>query len=103
MITYLRKFKKHDNDWFAIAYASRAMASSEINYAQIEEDTYNCFWNRFHDYLCRKRITVESDHKPLQPIFTKSISKAAPRIQRFLLRLQRYDFDVKFTLENICI
>ena len=52
---------------------------------------------KFHDSLYGERFVIETDHKPLQPIFSKSITKAPPRIQRFLLRLQRYDFDVEFT------
>ena len=72
---------------------------SERNYAQIEKETLAIVFgtHRFHDYLYGKRFTVESDHKPLQPIFAKSTIKAPPRIQRFLLCLQRYDFDVEFT------
>ena len=35
----------------------------------------------------------------LPPVFAsiKSITKAPPRIQKFLLQLQRYDFDIEFT------
>jgi hypothetical protein len=75
------------------------MTISEQNYAQIEKETLAIVFgtHRFHDYLYGKRFKVETDHKPLQPIFAKSIIKAPPRIQRFLLRLQRYDFDVEFT------
>ena len=75
------------------------MMPSERNYAQIEKETLAIVFgtHRFHDYLYGNRFTVESDHKPLQPIFAKSTIKAPPRIQRFLLCLQRYDFDVEFT------
>ena len=39
------------------------------------------------DFMC------SNDHFLLQSIFKRSILKAPPRIQRFLLRLQRYDFE----------
>ncbi len=42
-------------------------------------------------------VIVRSDHKPLKAIFSKPIDKAPPRIQRFLLRLQKYDLLVEFT------
>ena len=37
-----------------------------------------------------------NDHLPLQSIFKRSIVKAPPLIQRFLLRLQRYDFEMQY-------
>ncbi len=71
----------------------------EKNYAQIEKETLAIVFgtDTFHDYVYGKQFTVETDHKPLKPIFAKSIAKAPPRIQRFLLRLQRYSFDIEFT------
>ena len=44
-----------------------------------------------------RTFLVESDHKPLQPILKRNIDKAPPRIQRMLLRLQKYDFELVFT------
>ena len=52
---------------------------------------------RWQSYLAvNVYFTVESDHKPLQPIFKKPICKAPPRIQRFRLRLQKYDMHIEF-------
>ena len=75
------------------------MTSCERNYAQIEKETLVIVFGteKFHEYLYGKKFVIETDHKPLQPIFAKSITKASPRIQRFLLRLQRYDSDAEFT------
>ena len=91
--------QKHDGNWFPVAYASRALTSSERNYAQIEKETLAIVFctQRFHEYLYGLQFTVETDHRPLKSIFGKSITKAPPRIQRFLLRLQRYDFKLEFT------
>jgi hypothetical protein len=44
-----------------VAYASRALASSERNYAQIEKETL--------------AIVFSTDHKPLQTIFLKSLTQ----------------------------
>ena len=44
----------------------------------------------------REKITIESDHKPLQAIFKKSVLAAPCRLQRMLLRLQRYNLDVQY-------
>ena len=43
---------------------------------------------------------VESDHKLLQSIFKRNVNKAPPRIQRLLLRLQKYDIDLIFSPDN---
>jgi hypothetical protein len=41
-------------------------------------------------------VEVETDHKPLEAITKKHLSMAPPRLQRMLLRLQRYDFIAKY-------
>ena len=54
-------------------------------------------YQRFSQYLSRReKITVESDHKPLQAIFKKSVLAEPCRLQRMILRLQRFNLDVTF-------
>ena len=45
---------------------------------------------RFHEYLCGRNVTVESDHKPLEAISRKPLALAPPRLQRMMLALQKY-------------
>ena len=80
-----------------IAFASRALSKTEQAYAQIEKEclaiVFGC--ERFKQYLLgRSMINVESDHKPLEVIFKKSLLKAPKRLQRMLLRLQRFNLNV---------
>jgi len=82
-----------------VAFASRSLSQTERQYAQIEKEclaiVFSC--ERFSQYLAgRKKITVESDHKPLQSIFQKSILSAPCRLQRMMLRLQRFNLEVKY-------
>ena len=51
---------------------------------------------KFETYVYYRKVIVESDHKPLETIFKKSLLSAPKRLQRMLLRLQRYDFDVTY-------
>ena len=53
-----------------VAHASRAMSSSEINYAQIEKEFLEivCGCERFNMYIYGAEIDVLSDHKPLESI-----------------------------------
>ncbi len=78
-----------------IAYASRALTTTEQKYAQIEKEAlaivFGC--TKFHKMLYGKTdVTVESDHKPLETIWRKPIHSAPMRIQRMLLKLQPYEF-----------
>ena len=41
-------------------------------------------------------MTIESDHKPLQPIFKKSLLAAPSRLQRMILQLQNYNIEVTY-------
>ena len=40
---------------------------------------------------------------PLESIFTKSIVKSTPRIQRFLLRLQKYNYEMHYIQGSLLI
>ena len=54
-------------------------------------------WNgSIHNYVYARHITVQTDHKPLLAINRKLLAAAPKRLQRMLLRLQRYDFDLVF-------
>ena len=52
---------------------------------------------RFHTYVyAQQDVTVETDHKPLISISKKALSSAPKRLQRLLLRLQRYTFSLVY-------
>lgn len=81
-----------------VAYGSRALTDCQRGYAQIEKEllaiVYEC--EKFHQYVYGKDIQVESDHKPLESIFKKPLHQAPMRLQRMLLRLQRYSLKVTY-------
>ena len=81
-----------------IAFASRALTSAEENYSQIEKELLAiCFsCSKFHQYVYGRQVDVHSDHRPLETIFKKPLTKAAPRLQRMLLQLQRYTLNVSY-------
>ena len=52
---------------------------------------------KFDEYIFGCDVVhVETDHKPLEEIFKKSLCDAPARLQRMLLRLQRYNLEVKY-------
>ena len=80
-----------------IAYASRALTGVERRYSQTERDALGFVWGceRFHMYLCGMEFTLLTDHKPLETIYSIS-SRNSARIERWLLRLQPYEFRVQY-------
>ena len=82
-----------------VAFASRTLSKTEQRYATIEKEclaiVFGC--ERFNQYLARReKIYVETDHKPLESIFKKSLLAAPCRLQRMLLRLQKYNLAVSY-------
>ncbi|XP_048586615.1 uncharacterized protein K02A2.6-like [Nematostella vectensis] len=85
-----------------VIYASRSLTDAERNYAQIEKEllaiVFTC--ERFHQFIYGNDIIVHSDHKPLEAIMAKPLSQAPCRIQRLLIRLQKYNITVRFVPEK---
>ncbi len=81
-----------------IAYASKALTDCETRYANIERELLAvCFGvDRFKTYLYGRRFKIITDHKPLIMILQKNLIQAPPRLQRMMLRLQGYDFEIVY-------
>ena len=82
-----------------VEYSSRSMTHTEKDWAQVEKELLSiCFaMDRFHTYVYgRQDITVETDHRPLIAIMKKSLATAPKRLQRMLLRLQKYSFKLVY-------
>ena len=82
-----------------VAFASQSLSKSEQKYAQIEKEclaiVFSC--ERFNQYIHGRDYTViHTDYRPLIPIFTKPIYNAPKRLQRMLLRLQKYSLKVLY-------
>ena len=77
-----------------IAFASKTLTDVETRYANIERECLSVVFGleKFHTYIYGRHITVFNDHKPLEMITKKPIHAAPPRLQRMLLRLQKYDY-----------
>ncbi len=81
-----------------IMYASRSLTNTEANFAQIEKELLAVVFGaeRFESNLYGRKFIVESDHKPLKVIMKKNVLSAPKRLQRMILRLQRFDFDIAY-------
>lgn len=74
-------------DSLLAAYGSKASNETQRRYARIETETvaiaFGC--TKLHQYIDRKNVMVESDHKPLEMIFKKPLSQCPARLQRIRL------------------
>ena len=80
------------------AYASKALSNSQINWAQIEKELaavlFGC--EKFSQYVYGSKFTVETDHKPLIFILKKPLASCPPRLQKMLLALQKFNFNLVY-------
>ena len=88
-----------------ISYSSRSLNTTEQRYSQLEREclsiAYAC--QRHRDYLFGKTFKIYSDNKAIVDLLSRPCSKVPLQIERMILQLQGYDFDIKYvkTEQNI--
>jgi hypothetical protein len=89
--------RKHGKT-YVIAYGSRSLSPTEQRYSQHEREAlailYGC--QKFQLYLLGSKFTVITDHKPLIPIFSNPKVQPSARVERWMLRLQAFSFDLQY-------
>lgn len=81
----------------AIAYASRGLSKSEVNYPAHKLEFLALKWavtEKFSDYLYGQHFVVYTDNNPLT--YVLSTAKLDATGQRWLASLVNYDFDLKY-------
>ncbi|GBM11089.1 Retrovirus-related Pol polyprotein from transposon 17.6 [Araneus ventricosus] len=89
--------KQADGRRSVIAYTSRTSTPTESRYAQIEKEALAVAWGcvKFRDYLTGMHFKIETDHKPLIPIFSKkNLDDLSPRLQRIKLRMMKFSYTI---------
>ena len=84
-----------------IAYASRKLTKPETNYSQLEKEALAIVYGVriFHQYLCGKKFTLLTDHKPLTYLLGPKRGipvLAASRLQRWAILLSGYVYDIQY-------
>lgn len=84
----------------AIAYTSRALTQTEINYAQIEKELLAVVVGIeiFEQYTYGQKVVMRSNNKPLENIVRKNLMNA----QKRLLRLRKYDYEIVYRKGKKC-
>ena len=80
-----------------IAFASRSLTDVERRYSQTEKEGLALVWacERFESYVMGLKFDLVTDHEPLLAIYGKR-SKPSARIERWVLRLQPFNFRVVY-------
>lgn len=79
-----------------ICYASKSLTKTEKRYCQTEKEALAAVWGieRFQMYLLGKKFDLITDCRALLYLFTPR-SKPCARIERWVLRLQAFDYTIK--------
>ena len=71
------------------------MTPTERRYAQIEALAFTWACERLSDYLVGLQFHIQTDHKPLVPLFSsKHLEELPLRVQRFRMRMMRFQFTI---------
>ena len=86
------------SDLKPVAYASKSLSDAETHCANIEREPlgvvsgvklFKCFTYGHHTYTI-------TDHKPLLPLFEKSLTNTIPQLSRLLLCILEYDLKLHY-------
>ena len=79
-----------------VAYASKAISSSQVNWSNIEKEAFAIVWSvkYFRHYLYGRSFTIYTDHNPLKWLFT--LKSPEGRLARWTETLKGYDFKIEY-------
>ena len=85
-----------------VAFASKTLTPTQSAYSNIERETLAIVngVTKFHTYLFGKPFIIITDHKPLLMVHSNQLKSAPPRLQRLLIKIQRYDFQLVYRPGN---
>ena len=84
-----------------VMFASRSLSPAEKKYPQFEKEGLPIIFGvkKFHGYVFGRKLTIFSDHRPLQHLFSKHrpVSPlASASIQRWALTLSTYEYTMSY-------
>ncbi|GFO13239.1 Zinc finger protein [Plakobranchus ocellatus] len=95
--------QENEGTLFPVAYASKKLTDRERKYSVTEREALAIVWGvkKFSLYLYGTVFTLQTDHGALQ--FLNAAKFDSPRIMKWALSLQEYNFDVQYSkgCENV--
>ncbi|CAF0983293.1 unnamed protein product [Didymodactylos carnosus] len=86
----------YSNGDLPVAYLSKKLSSTQMKWPATEIECYAIISaiEKWHKYLDGRPFTVETDHKPLEPLNLKQ--QLNMKCERWRLKLQRYQFTIRY-------
>jgi len=87
--------QKHTDGMFPIAYQSKRLSRTEVNYSVAERECLAVVWavSKFYRYLYGRDFVLQTDHRPL--IYLDKAKLANARVMRCSLSLQTFRYRVE--------
>ncbi|GFY54223.1 retrovirus-related Pol polyprotein from transposon 17.6 [Trichonephila inaurata madagascariensis] len=81
-----------------VAYGSVSLTQTQQRYAQIEKELLTVIYGlqHFNYYTYGRIVTAQTDHKPILGLSKKPYDTIYPRLQRMLLRLNKYNIQLEY-------
>ena len=81
-----------------VAYTSCKLRPNEELWAQIEKECLAIVsaCDKWDLWIYGREVNVQTDHQPLETIFKKPLHSAPRRLQKMMMRLQRYNIRVAY-------
>ncbi|GFY59585.1 retrovirus-related Pol polyprotein from transposon 17.6 [Trichonephila inaurata madagascariensis] len=81
-----------------VAYGSVSLTQTQQRYAQIEKELMAVIYGleHFNYYTYGRIVTVQTDHKPILCLSKKPYDTISLRLQRMLLRLNKYNIQLEY-------
>ena len=95
--SYIKSRQMEAGNQFHTSQGRCQLSATEQRYAQIEKEVLAFTWacERLSDYLLGLKFHIQTDHKPLVPLFsTKHLEEIPVRVQRFRMRMMRFEFTI---------
>ena len=90
----------------AVMYKSRSLKEVETRYSATEREALAIRWaaKKLRKYLLgAPHFKIVTDHKPLEYMFSKLTGDTPPRVEKFIMDLQEFDYHVVHRPGKTCI
>ena len=100
MAATMKQYDPEAKRWRSVTYRSRAFTDTESRYSQLEKEAkaveWGIFANQIYLYGIGNTFEVDTDHKPLVPLFSGYRTTAPLRIERMRVRLQGFNYRINY-------